>query len=50
MKKNDAPPSKHISSSSKAASEDLGSCPTKAWLGQPVTHLIHKPAEEIVPG
>ena len=31
-----------------AASEDLRSCPTNAWLGQPVTHLIHKPAKEVV--
>ena len=33
-----------------AASEDLRSCPNNAWLGQPVTHLIHKPAKEGVPG
>ena len=33
-----------------AASKDLGSCSTNAWLGQPLTHLIYKPAEEVVPG
>ena len=35
MKKNDAPPSKKISSISRAASEDLGSCPNTGWLGKP---------------